>query len=141
MAKYYRCALRYVGCAGGGSALAPEERRATALRLALAAVIAPTVYDLGELVSILLVHSPSSFFTSLYSPTIRLKQGTTTVLWSFLSEIVYHRLLVYYDTAEPRAGPYTTTTCWSFEHFYPNYLGVDFESVKIRMNCELSTAI
>ncbi|KAH9631662.1 hypothetical protein HF086_001425 [Spodoptera exigua] len=32
MAKYYRSALRYVGCAGGGAGLAPEERRATALR-------------------------------------------------------------------------------------------------------------
>ncbi|CAB3254483.1 unnamed protein product [Arctia plantaginis] len=51
MAKYYRCALRYVGCAGGGAGLAPDERRATALRLALAAVIAPTVYDLGELLA------------------------------------------------------------------------------------------
>ncbi|CAH0699443.1 unnamed protein product [Spodoptera exigua] len=51
MAKYYRSALRYVGCAGGGAGLAPEERRATALRLALAAVIAPNVYDLGELLA------------------------------------------------------------------------------------------
>lgn len=51
MSKYYRCALRYVGCAGGGAELAPAERRATALRLALAAVIAPNVYDLGELLA------------------------------------------------------------------------------------------
>ncbi|XP_050358591.1 26S proteasome non-ATPase regulatory subunit 13 [Nymphalis io] len=50
-ARYYRAALRYVGCAGGGAALRPDERRACALRLALAAVLAPTVYDLGELLA------------------------------------------------------------------------------------------
>ncbi|XP_072948599.1 26S proteasome non-ATPase regulatory subunit 13 [Epargyreus clarus] len=51
MAKYYRSALRYVGCERGGAALPLAARRATALRLALAAVIAPTVYDLGELLA------------------------------------------------------------------------------------------
>ncbi|XP_049883875.1 26S proteasome non-ATPase regulatory subunit 13 [Pectinophora gossypiella] len=49
MARYYRAALRYLGCSRGGADLPPAERRAVALRLALAAVIAPTVYDLGEL--------------------------------------------------------------------------------------------
>ncbi|CAH0601985.1 unnamed protein product [Chrysodeixis includens] len=51
MGRYYRFALRYVGCAAGGADLAPHERRATALRLALAGVIAPNVYDLGELLA------------------------------------------------------------------------------------------
>lgn len=51
LARYYRAALRYVGCAGGGSALSPAERRDTALRLALAAVLAPNVYELGELLA------------------------------------------------------------------------------------------
>ncbi|XP_039752395.1 26S proteasome non-ATPase regulatory subunit 13 [Pararge aegeria] len=51
MARYYRAALRYVGCLGGGAALRPDERRECALRLALAAVLAPTVYDLGELLA------------------------------------------------------------------------------------------
>ncbi|CAK1592818.1 unnamed protein product [Parnassius mnemosyne] len=51
MDKYYRAALRYVGCCRGGEDLALPERRACALRLALAAVIAPTVYDLGELLA------------------------------------------------------------------------------------------
>ncbi|XP_026483505.1 26S proteasome non-ATPase regulatory subunit 13 [Vanessa tameamea] len=50
-ARYYRAALRYVGCAGGGAELRPDERRTCALRLALAAVLAPTVYDLGELLA------------------------------------------------------------------------------------------
>ncbi|XP_046975910.1 26S proteasome non-ATPase regulatory subunit 13 [Vanessa cardui] len=50
-ARYYRAALRYVGCAGGGAELRVDERRACALRLALAAVLAPTVYDLGELLA------------------------------------------------------------------------------------------
>ncbi|XP_059046792.1 26S proteasome non-ATPase regulatory subunit 13 isoform X2 [Achroia grisella] len=51
LARYYRCALRHVGCAAGGALLEPEQRRACALRLALAAVLAPTVYDLGELLA------------------------------------------------------------------------------------------
>ncbi|OWR52614.1 26S proteasome non-ATPase regulatory subunit 13 [Danaus plexippus plexippus] len=51
MARYYVAALRYVGCAGGGANLPLHERRAAALRLALAAVLAPTVYDLGELLA------------------------------------------------------------------------------------------
>ncbi|CAH2056042.1 unnamed protein product, partial [Iphiclides podalirius] len=51
MDSYYRAALRYVGCAGGGAELPVAERRACALRLALAGVIAPTVYDLGELLA------------------------------------------------------------------------------------------
>ncbi|XP_068621921.1 26S proteasome non-ATPase regulatory subunit 13 [Battus philenor] len=51
MARYYRAALRYVGCARGGEDLELSERRACALRLALAGVIAPTVYDLGELLA------------------------------------------------------------------------------------------
>ncbi|KAJ2943294.1 hypothetical protein O0L34_g12101 [Tuta absoluta] len=49
MAKYYRLSLRYVGCCNGGAALPLEERRQLAFRLALAAVAAPNVYDLGEL--------------------------------------------------------------------------------------------
>ncbi|CAG9794613.1 unnamed protein product [Diatraea saccharalis] len=49
--RYYRCALRYVGCREGGAALPPADRRDLALRLALAALRAPDVYDLGELVS------------------------------------------------------------------------------------------
>ncbi|XP_041971223.1 26S proteasome non-ATPase regulatory subunit 13 [Aricia agestis] len=51
LARYYRAALRYVGCADGGQALDLPERRACALRLALAAVLAPSVYDLGELLA------------------------------------------------------------------------------------------
>ncbi|CAH4034110.1 26S proteasome non-ATPase regulatory subunit 13 [Pieris brassicae] len=51
MGRYYRAALRYVGCAGGGATLEPAERRACALRLALAAVLAPDVYELGELLA------------------------------------------------------------------------------------------
>ncbi|XP_060808999.1 26S proteasome non-ATPase regulatory subunit 13 [Amyelois transitella] len=51
MSRYYRAALRYLGCARAGADLPPAERRACALRLALAAVIAPTVYDLGELLA------------------------------------------------------------------------------------------
>lgn len=51
LARYYRAALRYVGCRGGGAELQPEQRRACALRLALAAVLAPNVYDLGELLA------------------------------------------------------------------------------------------
>ncbi|CAG9135074.1 unnamed protein product [Plutella xylostella] len=49
MSKYYRAALRYVGCARGGAALPQAERQALALRLALAAVLAHDVYDLAEL--------------------------------------------------------------------------------------------
>ncbi|XP_048488025.1 26S proteasome non-ATPase regulatory subunit 13 [Plutella xylostella] len=51
MSKYYRAALRYVGCARGGAALPQAERQALALRLALAAVLAHDVYDLAELVA------------------------------------------------------------------------------------------
>lgn len=51
MAKYYRAALRHLGCADGGAALPAGERRALALRLALAGVVAPGVYDLGELLA------------------------------------------------------------------------------------------
>ncbi|XP_053621755.1 26S proteasome non-ATPase regulatory subunit 13 [Plodia interpunctella] len=51
MARYYRCALRFLGCSGAGAALPAAERRVCALRLALAAVLAPTVYDLGELLA------------------------------------------------------------------------------------------
>ncbi|XP_030029798.2 26S proteasome non-ATPase regulatory subunit 13 [Manduca sexta] len=51
MSRYYRATLRHVGCAGGGAELAPPERRTTALRLAVAAVAAPDVYDLGELLA------------------------------------------------------------------------------------------
>ncbi|KAM3956050.1 26S proteasome non-ATPase regulatory subunit 13-like [Aphomia sociella] len=51
LARYYRCALRYVGCEAGGAHLPAEERRAAAKSLALAAVLAPTVYDLGELLA------------------------------------------------------------------------------------------
>ncbi|KAJ0183029.1 hypothetical protein K1T71_001005 [Dendrolimus kikuchii] len=49
--KYYRCALRHVGCAGGGAELPAHERRLIATRLALAAVIATDVYDLAELLA------------------------------------------------------------------------------------------
>ncbi|CAK1546555.1 unnamed protein product [Leptosia nina] len=51
MGRYYRAALRYLGCAGGGAQLDESERRACALRLALAAVLAPDVYELGELLA------------------------------------------------------------------------------------------
>ncbi|CAG4967687.1 26S proteasome non-ATPase regulatory subunit 13 [Colias croceus] len=51
MGRYYRAALRHVGCANGGADLPPAERRAAALPLALAAVLAPDVYDLGELLA------------------------------------------------------------------------------------------
>lgn len=51
MSRYYRCALRYVGVSAGGAALPAEERRRVALALALAALIAPDVYDLDELVN------------------------------------------------------------------------------------------
>ncbi|GBP73727.1 26S proteasome non-ATPase regulatory subunit 13 [Eumeta japonica] len=62
MSRYYRCTLRYVGCCEGGASLPEAERRQCALRLALAAVIAPDVYDLGEL----LVH-----------PILECLEGTT----------------------------------------------------------------
>lgn len=51
LSRYYRAALRHVGCMSGGAALPPAARRDEALRLALAGVLAPSVYDLGELVS------------------------------------------------------------------------------------------
>lgn len=51
MSRYYRCALRYVGVSAGGADLPLPERRRVALALALAALIAPDVYDLDELVS------------------------------------------------------------------------------------------
>ncbi|XP_063545635.1 26S proteasome non-ATPase regulatory subunit 13 [Cydia strobilella] len=51
MARYYRAALRYVGCAEGGALLPLQERRALARSLAIAAVVAPNVYDLGELLA------------------------------------------------------------------------------------------
>ncbi|KAL0809452.1 hypothetical protein ABMA28_011629 [Loxostege sticticalis] len=51
MARYYRAALRYLGCTNAGASLPAAERRAVALRLALAAVLAPSVYDLGELLA------------------------------------------------------------------------------------------
>ncbi|CAH0404395.1 unnamed protein product [Chilo suppressalis] len=51
MGRYYRAALRYVGCRAGGADLPTPERRQVALRLALAALLAPDVYDLGELLA------------------------------------------------------------------------------------------
>ncbi|XP_063836564.1 26S proteasome non-ATPase regulatory subunit 13 [Ostrinia nubilalis] len=51
MARYYRAALRYLGCVRAGAELPLAERRALALRLALAAVLAPSVYDAGELLA------------------------------------------------------------------------------------------
>ncbi|VVD03369.1 26S proteasome non-ATPase regulatory subunit 13 [Leptidea sinapis] len=51
MGAYYRAALRYVGCMAGGADLPQAERRAFALHMALAAVVAPDVYDLGELLA------------------------------------------------------------------------------------------
>ncbi|KAL4712099.1 hypothetical protein ACJJTC_010960 [Scirpophaga incertulas] len=50
MGRYYRSALRYLGCSDLSS-LPVQEKRGIALRLALAAVIAPDVYDLGELLA------------------------------------------------------------------------------------------
>lgn len=51
MSRYYRSALRYVGCSSGGAALPTAERQELAASLAPAAILAPHVYDLDELVS------------------------------------------------------------------------------------------
>ncbi|NP_001040331.1 26S proteasome non-ATPase regulatory subunit 13 [Bombyx mandarina] len=55
--RYYRAALRYVGCADGGEALPATERADIAFRLALSGVLAPDVYDLGELLAHPILHS------------------------------------------------------------------------------------
>lgn len=85
--KYYRCALRHVGCAGGGASLPPAERRLLATRLAIAAVIAPDVYDLAEL---------------LAHPILESVEGTEDAWAKELVLAVCRGDVVAYDRVKPR---------------------------------------